>query len=157
MLENIYIMLAGGGNAENARQVVPEAVNQYPEVKTFGPLVPAYGIWARHVQGLKLLNVSFTLDSNDVRPALVCEDVKDVAVSGWKVPPTSGAESIIRLENVDKASISNNDVQGNAAAFVRIEGVQSNGVRVVNNKLNKTIKKVELSADVKPGTAYTLK
>ena len=57
-LENIEIDLAGGGTAENARQQVPEAIDKYPEVKTFGPLVPAYGIWARHVRGLKLINVA---------------------------------------------------------------------------------------------------
>lgn len=63
-LENIEINLAGGGTNENARQVVPEAIDKYPEVKTFGPLIPAYGIWARHVDGLKLKNVKFTLSHN---------------------------------------------------------------------------------------------
>jgi hypothetical protein len=56
--------------------VVPEAVDKYPEVKTFGPLVPAYGVWARHVDGLKLDNVKFTLSHNDLRPAFICDDGK---------------------------------------------------------------------------------
>src|SRR6185503_12119030 len=73
-LENIEISLAGGGTIEQAHQQVPEAVDKYPEVKTFGPLVPAYGIWARHVKGLKLLNITLHLDSNDRRPAFICED-----------------------------------------------------------------------------------
>lgn len=157
-LENIEIKLAGGGNAENARQVVPEAIDKYPEVKTFGPLVPAYGIWARHVKGLKLKNISITLDSNDVRPAFVCEDGIGIELNNWKIPATTGAAAIVRLENVTNATISNNNVQGAAAAFVRIEGNQSGGVRIIKNKLHGTKKKVELSADVKPGAAaYTVK
>jgi hypothetical protein len=157
-LENIEIDLAGGGNAVHARQVVPEAIDKYPEVKTFGPLVPAYGVWARHVKGLKLENVTFKLDSNDMRPAFICEDGKDITITKWKIPATTGAESIIRLENVEGASISDNDVKGEAAAFVRIEGENSTGVRVIKNKLYDTKKKVELATGVKAGAAvYTMK
>ena len=157
-LENIDIRLAGGGNATHARQVVPEAIDKYPEVKTFGPLVPAYGIWARHVKGLKLRNVTFTLDSHDVRPAFVCEDGSNIELNNWKIPATTGAEAIIRLENVTKATIIGNNVKGKADAFVRIEGAQSSGVRVVKNKLTDTKQKVVLAQDVKPGAAsYTLK
>ena len=87
-LENIDIALAGGGTSENARQQVPEAVDKYPEVKTFGPLVPAYGVWARHVQGLKLIDVNFTLDSADLRPAFLCEDGKDIKIIRCSFPGT---------------------------------------------------------------------
>lgn len=99
-LENIEISLAGGGTEENARQQVPEAVDKYPEVKTFGPLVPAYGIWARHVKGLKLVNITLHLDSIDRRPAFICEDGQDIEVDGRKIPETPGSPAIIRLENI---------------------------------------------------------
>lgn len=75
-LENIEMTLAGGGTAEDAKQVVPEAIDQYPEIKTFGPKIPAYGLWARHVKGLKVINLKFNLKSKDLRPAFVYEDVK---------------------------------------------------------------------------------
>jgi polygalacturonase len=152
-LENIDINLAGGGNARHARQVVPEAINQYPEVKTFGPLVPAYGIWARHVRGLKLINVRFTLDSNDLRPVFICEDGKNIRVSKWKIPATAGAASIIRLENVEGAVIEKNDVKGKAAVFVKIEGESSTGVTLLKNRLHGTTKKWETSGSVKPSAA----
>lgn len=133
-LENIEISLAGGGLAEHARQAVPEAIDQYPEVKTFGPRVPAYGIWARHVKGLKLKNVKFNLASNDLRPALVCEDGIGVEVSDWKLPETTGAESIIRFENVQNAVVK--DVTGKVAAkkFVLVEG-NSKAISVKDNKI----------------------
>ncbi|MFL5743819.1 MAG: glycoside hydrolase family 28 protein [Niastella sp.] len=99
-LENIEITLAGGGTVENAQQQVPEAVDKYPEVKTFGPLVPAYGIWARHVKGLKLVNITLHLDSIDRRPAFICEDGQDIEVDGRKIPETIGKPAIIHLENI---------------------------------------------------------
>lgn len=73
-LENIHVRLLGTGTPEDALAVVPEAVDQYPEVKTFGPKIPAYGVWARHVKGLKLKNVTFELKNPDARPEIICED-----------------------------------------------------------------------------------
>lgn len=134
-LENIKIDLAGGGTAENARQVVPEAIDKYPEVKTFGPLVPAYGIWARHVKGLKLKNIQFNLNSNDLRPALVCEDGKDILIDDWNLPTTEGAEAIIRLENVNKATISKVRAKGTAQSFVKVEGNESKEVKLEKNEV----------------------
>jgi polygalacturonase len=152
-LENIEINLAGGGSNENARQVVPEAIDKYPEVKTFGPLVPAYGVWARHVDGLKLNNVKFTLSHNDLRPAFICEDGKNVELNNWTIPETTGAQAVIRLENVAGAHINNNTVTGSADAFVRVEGSTSRDVHILKNKIPGIPKKVELSADSKAGTA----
>lgn len=134
-LENIDIDLAGGGTAENARQVVPEAIDKYPEVKTFGPLVPAYGVWARHVQGLKLINIHFTLNRNDLRPAFVCEDGKDIEISRCRIPATTGAQAIIRLENVQGAHINKIEVKGSAVSFVRIERSDPAGIIVTKNIL----------------------
>ena len=133
-LENIDISLAGGGTAENSRVQVPEAVDKYPEVKTFGPLVPAYGIWARHVKGLQLKNITLRLDSNDVRPAFICEDGANITLTGWKIPQTSGSESVIRLQDVEKAHITKMNVKATATSFVKIEGNNSKNIRVEKNK-----------------------
>ncbi len=89
-LENIKIELLGTGTAEISRHNVPEAIDQYPEVKTFGPVIPAYGVWARHVKGLKLKNIAFHIRNNDLRPVFICEDGKDIEVTGWNIPATSG-------------------------------------------------------------------
>jgi hypothetical protein len=146
-LENIEIELVGTGTAENSRHVVPEAIDQYPEVKTFGPTIPAYGVWARHVKGLKLINVTFKLKNNDLRPAFVCEDGKNIEVTGWKIPATEGGEAIIRLENVDGAVIQNNEVKGSAGLFVKVEGTESKSVTVTKNKTKEIKKTISL-----PGT-----
>ncbi|MES2371077.1 MAG: glycosyl hydrolase family 28 protein [Bacteroidota bacterium] len=152
-LENIDIDLAGGGTAENARQTVPEAIDKYPEVKTFGPLVPAYGVWARHVQGLKLKNVNFRLGSNDLRPAFICEDGKDIEISDCHLPSTPGAASVIRLENVRKALIQGVDVKEGAGSFVRIEGMTSEMIRVIENKIANISKTIDIASGLKKEAA----
>jgi len=133
-LENIQIDLAGGGTVEHARQLVPEAIDKYPEVKTFGPLIPAYGIWARHVQGLKLKDISFRLSANDQRPAFVCEDGKDIELNAWILPETARAVAVIRLDNVKGALISNVQAKGTAGDFVQ-QDAGSKDIRLVKSGL----------------------
>lgn len=142
-LENIEIDLLGTGTAEQSRHVVPEAIDQYPEVKTFGPIIPAYGVWARHVKGLKMKNVTFRLKHNDLRPVLICEDGKDLMVEGWHIPGTSNAQAIIRLENVDSATIRKTVVKGSAGTFVRVEGSRSKDIRLSKNRVSGVAQTIE--------------
>lgn len=142
-LENIEIALAGGGSTDNARHNVPEAVDQYPEVKTFGPLVPAYGVWARHVKGLKLKNVSFTLESEDMRPAIIVDDGIMVEINKGTIAAGTDAESAIRLENVDGAKIAKVNVRGRSKTFVRVEGEKSKNIRVSDNATGGIEKTIE--------------
>ncbi|MFC0773082.1 glycoside hydrolase family 28 protein [Terrimonas alba] len=148
-LENIEIDLLGTGTAEDARHAVPEAIDQYPEVKTFGPVIPAYGVWARHVKGLKLKNISFRLKNNDLRPAFICEDGKDIEISNCDIPTTHGAQSIIRLENVEGAVVNNNKIKGTAAAFVRVEGASCKTVQLLKNQTPGVKKEIESVPAVK--------
>lgn len=135
-LENIRIHLAGGGTPQEARHEVPEAIDKYPEVSTFGPLIPAYGLWTRHIDGLKLKNLTFELDQPDWRPAIIVDDGKAIELTGCKLVSADGAESVIRLENVEGAKISGVTVTGQANALVRVEGAASAGIVVSQNQLN---------------------
>ncbi|PTR01570.1 polygalacturonase [Mucilaginibacter yixingensis] len=118
VLQDIEIQLAGGGTLPDAAVTVPEAIDKYPEVKTFGPTIPAYGLWARHVEGVTLKNVNFSLKNNDMRPAIIFEDGKNLSISACNIPSTNGSQAIISLNNVNGANISNNKAAGNAGAFV---------------------------------------
>ena len=149
-LENIEIDLLGSGTIENSRVEVPEAIDKYPEVKTFGPTIPAYGVWARHVQGLKLNNITFRLKTNDLRPAFICEDGKNIEINDCKIPETRGAESIFRLVNVDGAKIKKVKTKANANAFVRVEGSNSKNIKLSDNN-SQSKKEIELAPGVNPG------
>lgn len=71
-LSDIRIQYRGGGK----RQTEPyrEQGTNYPEPRWAGP-TPAYGLYARHVDGLRLRNVRFELLRPDERPAMLLEDV----------------------------------------------------------------------------------
>lgn len=56
---------------------VPEQIQKYPEFSMFGEL-PAWALYARHVDGLTLRNIRFSLRDADFRPAFVFDDVEDM-------------------------------------------------------------------------------
>ena len=80
-LRNVHLHGLGAGDcAEERTRPVPEEAGAYPEINRFWCMLPAYGLWARHVDGLVLDDVSFTLDdgTTDARDEIVLDDVTDV-------------------------------------------------------------------------------
>lgn len=132
-LKNIDIELLGGGTVMDSRVKVPEGIKSYLEVKTFGPTIPAYGLWARHISGLRLENIRFHIKTNDLRPAIICEDAEKISIKNASIPKSSGSESMIRLENVQEANIEDVHSAGLANAFVLVEGKASRGIKLGAN------------------------
>ena len=73
-LSNIRLQYRGGG--KQVTKPYREQGKNYPEPKFAGP-TPGYGLYARHVDGLKLRNVEFELMRPDERPDIVLDDVKN--------------------------------------------------------------------------------
>ena len=71
-LSNIRIQYRGGG--QKVDKSYREQGTNYPEPRWAGP-TPAYGLFARHVDGLRLRNVKFELMRPDERPDILLEDV----------------------------------------------------------------------------------
>ncbi|HSU53456.1 MAG TPA: glycosyl hydrolase family 28 protein, partial [Candidatus Dormibacteraeota bacterium] len=77
-LSDVHITFEGGGTAEEAARLkVPKMAGEYFELGT----LPAYGLYARNVRGLTLKNVRFETTKPDLRPALLCDNVADLAAT----------------------------------------------------------------------------
>ncbi len=77
-LKNIRLELEGGVQDFNAD--VPEECEAYPEVYIYGKILPASGIYCRHIEGLTVEDLVVKTERADVRLPLVCEDVKDLII-----------------------------------------------------------------------------
>jgi polygalacturonase len=80
---------------------IPELPFLYPENVMFGPL-PAYGIWARHVAGLTVSNVSLSYLVTDTRPAVVLDDVSNSAFQDFTAEAASGIPVFVEVTNTMK-------------------------------------------------------
>ena len=72
--KNVYLKLDGGVKEYN--KVVPEEAQSYPEVYVYGRILPAKGIYFRHIEGLTIENMKADTYREDVREEFVFEDVK---------------------------------------------------------------------------------
>ena len=80
LIEDCDLLLFGSINEpQMIYRNVPENEKKYPEFDCYGTC-PAYGLYFRHVDGLQVRNVRLRLANNDVRPAIVMDDVKNYAL-----------------------------------------------------------------------------
>jgi len=75
--KDINIRYRGGGKQIDTPY--REQGTNYPEPRWAGP-TPAYGLFARHVDGLMLRNVRFELMRPDERPDIILDDVTNHSI-----------------------------------------------------------------------------
>ena len=131
----VHVTFPGGGTAEEGRRRdVPELERTYPASYMFGVL-PAYGLYARHVRGLSLHQVRFGLAAPDLRPAVVCDDVADLELNGFSAAGHPAAESLVRLANVRQAFITASRPLSPVPVFVAAENMGERELSLQNNDL----------------------
>ena len=77
-LKNVHLSLDGG--VKNYTREVPEEAQDYPEVYVYGRILPAKGIYFRHIDGLTLDNVTVDTYRPDAREDFVFDDVKNKVI-----------------------------------------------------------------------------
>jgi Glycosyl hydrolases family 28 len=113
VLEDIEIIYEGGSERttneiapDEAGQRIPEAVSAYPEFSMFGEL-PAWGMFSRHVEGLRIRDVRMHSKDPDHRMPLLFMDtknfiMKDMRINGKRIMSRqleSPAPDQYRLQN----------------------------------------------------------
>lgn len=94
-LSNIRLQYRGGGAKELAGREYREQGTNYPEPK-FAKATPAYGLYARHVDGLYVNDVTFTTIKPDYRPAVMLDDVKNDRITNLNADLQKGVKEIVR-------------------------------------------------------------
>jgi hypothetical protein len=77
-LEDIRVSYPGGGVPPDGSHAIPENAADYPEFSMFGDL-PAWGLYLRHVDGLRLKRVTMDVRKPDGRERQKAEDVRFAA------------------------------------------------------------------------------
>jgi hypothetical protein len=103
---------------------VPERPAAYPEPSMFG-ILPAYGLYARHVQQLRVQDLTLALAQPDDRPVVVLEDVGRADLEQVRAPRPArqpllvargvGQLALVRCDGI--ADTHRNDGAGRAEVF----------------------------------------
>lgn len=105
LLNNFF--LDSGSSGPRDPFDVPEREDAYPEASMFG-LVPAWGFYIRHVDGLEIDDLHIELMERDERPAFVLTDVQNVDIHGLKVAGV-GEGSRFVLDEVSGFRVAHSD------------------------------------------------
>lgn len=132
-LDDVQATFEGGGTAAEARAAVPEVAGEYFEIGT----PPAYGLYARGVRGLTLHNVRLARSKPDLRPAVVLERVRDVAINGLAAQGSAEAEALLRFTDTQDVLVTAPRVLAPAAVFLQVEGAATANVTVDGGDLTK--------------------
>ena len=99
-LSNIRLYFKGGGAKELADKNYREQGTNYPEPK-FAGWTPAYGLYARHVEGLHVNDVTFRYERPDYRPAVVLDDVHGATLCDIDAPTEEGVKQVVTFRSSD--------------------------------------------------------
>ena len=107
-LENIEMVYPGRGDSLYAKvgltagelDGIPEMEKSYTEFSQFREL-PAWGLYVRHADGIRLKNVSFRAQNEDYRPAVVLDDVNGATFTGvtFSEPNDGGKNQLFRYKS----------------------------------------------------------
>ena len=96
-LRNVDVTFPGGGTEEAAhRRDVPELGDFKPEFFEFKGDLPAYGIFIRHAQGIRLDNVNLGFVGEEKRPAIVWDDVQELNTAGLRARCAGGGQPVVK-------------------------------------------------------------
>ncbi len=100
---NILLLHQGGGAKDNASIQPPEMETEYPEPGRFGP-VPSHGFFIRHVKRISMRDVEVRYMKEDLRPAMVLEDVQGAEFMHLKAEHAAGVPTFV-LKNVEDFNV----------------------------------------------------
>jgi hypothetical protein len=89
-----------GGNPPRDPYAVPEREQMYPEPSLFGVL-PAYGFYVRHANGIRMDGIEVGFMTPDTRPAIVLDDVRDIELHRVRAQKAPNAPTLV-LRDVDE-------------------------------------------------------
>ena len=103
---DVHVLVKGGNPRSDIEKTPPElGVGQYNASNL--KVQPSYGLWARHVAGLKINASSFNYEKRDSRYALFLDDVIGAEISSVKMVRAKDINSLVSLKNSSKVLIEN--------------------------------------------------
>ena len=101
-LVNTFFFRATGGVPPREPYATSEREKEYPEPSMFG-LMPAWGFFIRHANGVQMDHVDLSFEKEDTRPAFVIDQAKSIELDHIKARKAAGAPGFVLLNTEDFA------------------------------------------------------
>jgi polygalacturonase len=134
-VSNCRIRTVEQGQAVWVHRDIPEVADKYPEARMMGRL-PSYGFYVRHADRVRLRDIECITDQADARPAIVCDDVSDVILSGLDLSAPVGGTPLFDLRNTRRAFLTGMRSPAGLQVFAQVSGEGSAGISLSGNSLD---------------------
>jgi hypothetical protein len=119
LLRNINFNFDGGISEAESTSPVPEKADAYPVGTMFGPILPAYGFYVRHVKNITFDQVQLRFAREDQRPAMVFDDADQVVIDHFTAQSSTKTPALIRMLNTRNQLITNSRPTTDIPVFVK--------------------------------------
>lgn len=143
-LSNIRVGTILPSRPEWVGRQVPEKPTQYPEAWMFG-MLPASGLFARHVRNLQLSHVALNADSREERSTVIFDDVTNATISEFSSTSIAGKMPVVQLIDCRDVRIESSTTPAGTNTFVAVEGAGSDGIRLIGDDLGTARRPFETS------------
>ena len=108
-IRDVDFKLKGGGKVSDAMVEVPEVENAYPENRMFGVMLPAYGVYIRHADNIRFVNMTLsTIGNKEERHAIVAEDVNGLEITNSTLQSPASELSVVHLKDCKNVIVPEN-------------------------------------------------
>jgi len=126
-------------------RTVAEKPNAYPEAWMFG-MLPASGLYARHVRNLRLDGVELSATAGEARPAIVFDDVIGASITKLSTTPVNGNMPVVQLTDCRDVQLSRSPAPAGTRVYLGVEGSNSQDISLREDDLHNARKAFETSA-----------
>lgn len=149
-LSNIRVDNVITGRSDWVTRPVPELPEKYPEARMFG-MLPAFGLYCRHVRGLRMSNVTFRAPAGEQRPVMICDDVRGMQVTGLTSTPIAGEQAVVKLVQCGNVWISQSGAPAGSNVYLAVEGRESDSILLSGCDLRGAKRSIDKSSEVTEG------
>ncbi|NQT92190.1 MAG: glycoside hydrolase family 28 protein [Lentisphaerae bacterium] len=159
-IRDLDIAMEGGEAAFPPGYTIKEVVEGDPAIlldhaTKMHNMLPAYGFYCRHVEGLRFQNINIQWEKPDQRPALICDDVQDLEIDRFMGPAQLNGQPMIVHRDVRHAFIRGCSVPKDTGIFLRLEG-KNEHITVMGNDLSLAKTPFEFAEKTSEGVLYAL-
>ncbi|QNI37323.1 rhamnogalacturonidase [Edaphobacter albus] len=99
-ISNVYIQHQGAGTADDAKIVMPEKENAYPDPGMFGHTTPSQGFFLRHIDRLEMSHVEVAPGTPDARPSFYLDGINRADFIAVTAPTTPAAFALHKVTDL---------------------------------------------------------
>ena len=135
------------------REFIPEFEADYADA-WMGANYPAYGLYCRHVKGLRLRDIEYVLEEPDMRSAAIFADVKDLDVDSIAADAPPSGMPIIRLNQVRRGFIRGCNASHEVKVWLHVQGEQTEKITILGNDLSEAQDPIVTAENVRSAAVY---